>query len=446
MEKGTVTQYDDEFNGVIINEKGIAISVPGALVGEEIHYHIEHISPHAPKGWGRCDGLLNNISPDRVKPPCGVAWPVAGGCSGCPLMHVSDALEQKLKTQFVLNALQKAGVNYIHSLSFHSPAGTLNYRNRTDLVAAERGGRLVLGSYKPRSHDVIVTTFCPILRMPLNSIIKQVVRAANDLRIPACKPVVQISGALRYVSLFANENREVLVDLVCKSAAGYPPVWLESFAKRLMAFSPVRGVSYSLNDSPNNAIRVAPSQTICGVSRLTEHHGSTASLFSASGFTQLNTEIAAKIYQSAREWANMRANVVWDLYCGAGAFGRTFAPAKSLYGAEFSESAIEAARLVSQNDPFDTHFEVMDLEKVWPQWPEPDVVLVDPPRKGLSTNVIRHLLAMKPPAIFYMSCSPETFAQNVSALSESYVLERIEGFNMMPQTRHIELLGLLRKR
>ena len=444
--KGCITEYDDELNGVLIDEKGIKISIPGALKNEEIIYHIEHKSPHTNRAWGRCDGLLKP-SLQRCKPACPIAWPVAGACAGCPLMHCVPALQDELKKNLVLHALQNAGIQYIRDLTYHSDGPRTGYRNRTDLVAAEIGGKLILGAYKPRSHEVIETPTCRILRQPLNPVIQFIGKQANQHRIPAYRTTPQYAGALRYVSLFANDAGDVLVDLVCKSADGIKPEWLNKFAHTLKNFKAIKGVSYSLNDSPNNAIRTEPSQTIWGLVRLPEQHGHITTLFSASGFTQLNTHTAAQIYSCAKDWLPARPAIVWDLYCGAGAFGRTLQPYQALYGAEFSSQAIEAAKLSAQNESFKTHFEVLDLEKSWPQnWPQPDVILVDPPRKGLSTTVMNQLMQSQTPVIIYMSCNPESFAKNIAYMNKDFVLERIEAFDMMPQTKHVEVLGLLRRR
>ncbi|MBQ9244421.1 MAG: 23S rRNA (uracil(1939)-C(5))-methyltransferase RlmD [Proteobacteria bacterium] len=443
--EGIITEFDSDLNGILIQEtpKGsLKVAIPGALIGEKIRYHIEHKSPHEPKAWGRCDALLVP-APSRVTSPCPYAWPCAGACAGCPLMHISPALQAELKTNIVLDALKKAGINYIHKLLFHPADEPLRYRNRTDLVVAEMRGRLVLGSYKPRSHDILPTKQCIILRSPLNHIIAFVAKTANALQIPAWKNVNQPNGALRYVSLFANDAGHVLIDLVCKSAQSGEPAWLHGLADALLENASVKGVSYSLNDSPNNALRIAPSQTLTGVTHLTEHHGSTVSLFTASGFTQLNSDMAAKIYLSAKDWLPTRPKIAWDLYCGAGAFGRILSPLQALYGAEFSPSAIQAARQISQNDPFQTHFETLDLEQDWPDWPRPNVILLDPPRKGLSPKVIQNLSASRVDTLLYMSCNPDTMAQNIAALP-GYVIERIEAFDMMPYTRHVEALALLR--
>jgi 23S rRNA (uracil1939-C5)-methyltransferase len=359
-------------------------------------------------------------------------------------MHMNHELQSKLKKQFVLDSLNQAGIRHIRQISWHDAPSQLRYRNRTDLVYAEIRGKRILGSYMPRSHRIIATQACMILRAPLNQIIAHIVEIANKQAVPAYQNFPQPGGALRYVSLFANSKGKVIIDLVCKSADGSRPSWLMAFVKELSQFAPIEGISWSINDSPNNAIRVNPSECVWGKPRIPEYHHEVQSLFTASGFTQLNTEVAARIYETARDWFSQRPQVVWDLYCGAGAFGRSMRPARLLYGAEFNSPAIAAAQTVSANDPWQSQFEVIDLEKNWPQnWEFPDVILVDPPRKGLSNGVVQQLAKMHAP-IVYMSCNPVSFARNVASLAGKYILDKLEAFDMMPQTRHLEVLGLLR--
>lgn len=446
MPEGMITDYDDELNGVLVDEAKRRVSIPGALVGERIRYHIEHVSPHQPRAWGRCDALLVS-TPNRMKAPCKSSWPTSGACAGCPLMHIKSDHQVEIKKQLVLRTLHQAGLGYIRDLVWHQSPCPYHYRNRTDLVAAEMQGKLVLGSYKSHSHDIVPIRTCMILRPPQNQVLSFIVDTANRMRIPAARQGVQFGGALRFVSTFANDQGKVLVDLVCKSAGGSKPLWLDMFAGELREFSAIAGVSYSLNDSPNNAIRVSASELLWGQIRIPEHHQQTVSWFSASGFTQLNSEVAAQIYQTARQWLGNTPDIVWDLYCGAGAFGRSISPNRSLYGAEFNAPAIEAAKMAAKEDPFQTFFEVMDLEKKWPDhWPIPNVVLIDPPRKGISKCLLEHLDKSLIPTVIYMSCNPVSFAANTAALNQRYVLERVEAFDMMPQTRHVEILGLLRHR
>ena len=248
--QGNVVDFDDDFNGIVVLDDGCKVAIPGAIVGETVQFHIEHRSMHEPKAWGRCDGLVKTSNARILKTKCRTCWPTAGMCAGCPIMHIDDSTQAQMKRTAVERALAKAGITYIDEVPFVRADSVFHYRNRTDLVASEIRGRLVLGSYKPRSHDVIETKVCPILRPPLNQALAFIVSTARKMHIFASKPgVFFATGALRYVSLFANAEGKVLVDLVVNSAYGKVPNWIRPFANKLKEFSPIVGVSYSINDS-----------------------------------------------------------------------------------------------------------------------------------------------------------------------------------------------------
>lgn len=445
--EGMIEKLTPEGDGALTDVKGCLVSIPGTLPGEKVRYRVEHVSPHEKRVWASCCAVLQKC-PERREAPCRESWPTRGACGGCPLMHMNDALQAAFKKNLVLDVLKKNGLNYISDIEYVRSPNVLGYRNRTDLVAGVFRGRAMLGSYEPRTHRVVPTRRCPILRSPLSQALNACVNVMNEQHIPVFELGRNMRSTLRYVSFFANDAGDVLIDFVVMSDAGKRPEWVKRFAFALKdAFVRLQGVSFSINDSANNAIRIAPSTVLWGDSRLSEHYGELETRLCASGFTQLNSEVAAMVYASGRDWLGHKSHVVWDLYCGAGSFGRTLAPTHRLFGAEFSERAIETAEQLAQNDPWASVYEVMDLEKVWPDhWTRPDVILVDPPRKGLSELVIQKLCEMHGTDLIYMSCNPESFAKNAAKLDPFYVIERIAAFDMMPQTRHVELLALMRPR
>lgn len=448
INKGIIETLTSDGDGALTDERGCLVSIPGTLPGETVEYRVDHVSPHEKRAWAMCCAV-KAPSPDRVMPRCESCYPVRGQCGGCPIMHMGAQLQSAFKKKTVLDALQAAGINYIRDLEYVEAPSPFGYRNRTDLVAGMMRGRPVLGSYEPRSHKLIVTKYCPILRQPLNQAIAACVATMTKEHIAIYEPGRSSLGALRYVSFFANDAGEVMVDLVVTSGADHKePQWLRRFATSLReAFARISGITFSINDSPNNALRVAASELIWGEPTLIEHYNALETRLSASGFTQLNSDVAAKIYASARDWLERPARVVWDLYCGVGSFGRTMAPTHRLFGAEFSPTAIKTAQSLAPKDAWQSVYEVINLEKEWPgHWTRPDVILVDPPRKGLSQLVIDKLAEIKGADVFYMSCNAESFAKNVAKLDPSYEILRLAAYDMMPQTRHVELLAHLKHR
>jgi len=164
-----------------------------------------------------------------------------------------------------------------------------------------------------------------------------------------------------------------------------------------------------------------------------------------AGFAQLNAEAAGALYELAGSWLT-GAETVWDLYCGMGAIGLhgvVVGGVSKLFGAESSASSIAEARSVAATLPVQAQFEVMSAAEAFAAgWERPDAVVVNPPRKGLEAAVLAGLLALRPATIIYMSCNPDSFARDAGRLmAEGYTLDEVSAHDLLPQTRHTELLA-----
>jgi 23S rRNA (uracil1939-C5)-methyltransferase len=193
---------------------------------------------------------------------------------------------------------------------------------------------------------------------------------------------------------------------------------------------------------------------LSGTPQLRERLGGLEFLVSPEAFFQTNTEMAEKLYGVAAELARLRGHErVFDLFCGIGTIGLTLAArAREVVGVEIVEAAvadaIENARL---NDVLNARFYAGDIRLAMRDLVEeagrPDVVVVDPPRAGLSQKVVRRILEAQPSRIVYVSCNPTTLAPNAAQMVEAgYALERVRPVDMFPQTPHIECVALLEKR
>ncbi len=174
---------------------------------------------------------------------------------------------------------------------------------------------------------------------------------------------------------------------------------------------------------------------------------------SAGAFMQTNTVMAERLYAIAIEFAGLRPDdIVWDLYCGAGAIGLLAAPAAAaVYGIEISEESIAGARAnAERNGIANAEFIAGDVARsvrpLLERVPRPDVAFVDPPRSGLTPKAVRRVLELAPERLVYVSCNPTTFAPNARQLVDGgYVLERVRPLDMFPHTPHIECVALLRR-
>lgn len=350
-------------------------------------------------------------------------------------MHMDAALQAKHKLALVHTALQNAGIQHIHNIPYHNAPQSLHYRNRSDwAVAKTRSGKIIVGAFAPNSHDLVALSRCLVLRREISALLSTLGFQLNQTKMP----VWPENNGLRYISAFANHQGQILLDFVFGGEPSATP--FDSLCTKLLKSSAIKGISYSINNSPHNAIRTQCSQRVFGEETLPEPLGSISSQLSASNFTQLNSAVASQIYQTVTQWAG-KCRVVWDLYCGSGAMGRNIDVQKFLYGAELSARSIEQAQLSAQNDPWDHLYEALDLQTQWPGAEKPNLILVNPPRKGLSALII-HQLRQNPVRLLYMSCNPESFAQNAKALYPMLQLTRLEAFDMLPHTLHTEVLGL----
>jgi 23S rRNA (uracil1939-C5)-methyltransferase len=171
-------------------------------------------------------------------------------------------------------------------------------------------------------------------------------------------------------------------------------------------------------------------------------------------FFQTNTLHLPNLITRALDRADLRpTDVVWDLYCGTGTLTLPAAQrAKHVIGAELSESSIADARAnAERNSINNVAFHTVDLHvpsamDVLRSLPQPDVILIDPPRNGMHEQVVRHILAVAPERLIYVSCNPATMARDCAILAELYDVVEVTPVDMFPQTYHVEAVGVLRRR
>ena len=436
----SIETLSEEGHGVALT-KGFEFRVAGAAPGDQIEARISHISPHKKVVWADLIKAYYR-GDDFIRPTCHHAAPTRGKCGGCPLMHLTNDSQNYFKLQQVNRALTDLIDN--HKIKLNSASPTLGYRNRAHfVVTANANKRIRLGSYEPRSHRVARMDGCQTARPIISDTAKWLETTLTEKNIP----VYPQKDGLRYLTLRANHQKKLLVELIHN---GNKPKWLKPLVLILSQRQEILGISASVNESTGNAMRVAPARALHGADCLPEKVGKITLWASADSFTQLHSDMAVKIYQRAAEWAGSVKNI-WDLYCGIGGFGLTLAASKNksvlLKGAESHPAAVAFAKKSALTNKLKGIFKVSDLSKGWPDFmplqDPPDIILVNPPRRGLDGPVLEALGKCKTPVI-YMSCNPHSFARDVKQLQKSgRTLKKVEAFDMLPQTRHVELLGLL---
>jgi 23S rRNA (uracil1939-C5)-methyltransferase len=426
--------------------ESFVLHVAGALPGERVIATVTHVSPHVHAGQGQAWALLDQIeeaSPDRDAPPC----PVHGACASCPLMSWAYPAQLHWKRDCVVQALathpELTQVPIAECVASPLPLG---YRGNAKLVyGKDRDGRLVLGAYAPRSHDIVDMAGCPLSEPAL----LEVADALHKLLLErAVEPFDEVrrTGVLRYVLMRANAAGKVLVTLVTGRA---PWPQAQSLANALAAACPaVCGVVHNVNPSTGNALLGDEEHLLWGEAFIEDEMGPARVRLGSRSFAQANRQIAGMAYAmivSAAEKLGALDRVV-DAYAGAGGIALSLAPlAAEVIAIEENSAAVTTAQaLVESSTGTHVRFVAGDAAEHLAQAGRADVVILNPPRKGCSPAVLAAVAKLAPRMVAYLSCNPETLARDLVALARmGLACASVTPFDMLAHTPHVEALALL---
>jgi 23S rRNA (uracil1939-C5)-methyltransferase len=431
---------DDEGAGVGTHD-GLRVHVAAALPGERVSATLLHVSTHRPEAWARLD-QIEAPSPSRRAHACAAF----GSCGGCVLQHLDVGAQLAWKAARLSGALAAhptlAGVTVAEGVP--SPRA-LGYRNRAKLVCARGAdGDVVLGAYAPRSHDVIDLRGCRVTEATLEETADELRRLLTTAGV-APYDERTFTGDLRHVVLRSNHAGQVLAILVV-ARPGLPGV--AALARALRAARPgVAGVVENVNRTRGNVIFGAEDRVLEGEGALEERVGEVRLRLSPRAFFQANREVAALAYAAiARELAVRPGERVVDAYGGVGGIGLTLARAGAeVLGIEEHDGATsDATASAALNGLPNARFVTGDVAVRLREVERADVVVLNPPRKGCAPSALAEVARLRPRAVAYLSCDPDTLARDLAALVErGYRVRSVTPFDMMPHTPHVEALAVL---
>jgi 23S rRNA (uracil1939-C5)-methyltransferase len=446
----TATELDEAGCGVGTSE-GRRVHAVDLLPGERAEIAIDHASPHRPEAWGRIVRRLGATSPDRVAPAC----PAFGRCGGCVWQHLDYPAQLAGKRVRLAEALAdvpavRAGVAIGEVRP--SPAA-LGYRNKGKYVAGRAGDHLVLGAYAPRSHHVVDTIGCRVVAPIIDEVATWVRGAAERAQLVPYDERAR-TGELRYV-IVREAAGDVLVALVV--ASGAPRAKLERVASALARHAAVRGVVAIANDRRDGAIVPSGSsaQVLLGHGHLVEQLAGVTVAVGAGEFVQVNRVQAAAMYARVAELAldgTPPGATAVDLFAGLGGIGLHLARAgMHVVSVEIDPEAVAQLRRAAERAQLPLEALAGDAAELAPELRErfaspPAVVVVNPPRKGLSDGARELLVALAAPTIVYVSCGPESLGRDLVALAaHGWAPDAIEPFDLMPGTAQVETVVRLRR-
>ena len=418
--------------------------VPNLLPGESAWVEIMHRSQHQARAWAAIAERDGEPSPSRTRPLC----PAHGICGGCAWQHLDADGQLEQKRLLVETAFKSALTNPppVPTPLASKPA---RYRNKGKYVVARVGDEIVLGAYKPRTHQVVSTLGCQIVEAAIDTVAVRVAACATQLCVPVFDESKSESTGLRYVILRSNREGEVLALLVCTSDT--PAEGMAALANELDAHDAVAGVLRCDNDLRSGALLTEHITSLCGAPTMAERICGATVPLGPSAFWQLNRDQAEQAYADLATSLALPAGArVVELYCGVGAI--SFALARAGYnvlGIESDAAAVAIATQVAAESGLDAQLQfacgdatVVDATTL----AGADAIVVDPPRKGLGQRGRQQLIDAHPATIAYLSCGPQSLAEDLAALVEAgYRIETLRLYDFMPGTAQVESLVLLRR-
>ena len=420
---------------------GFAVFVPHALPGENVSAHVIKVTS------GYAVAKLTEIlqeSPDRVPPECGAFL----RCGGCALQHMSYDAQCKAKQKQVQDALERVGG--FHGVQVQPIIGMQNpwrYRNKGSFPLGLEGEGVSFGFFAPRSHRLIPLNDCPIQNPVVISVAQAVKRWAEACGIEPYNEEKD-TGILRHAMARVAKDGKVMAVVV---TTGPLPNKERLIAELAGQVKNLCSIVHNTNGRQSNVILGEEYHVIWGQDRLDCELCGLHFMVSAASFLQVNNEQTEKLYKTALDFLDLQGGeTVVDAYCGIGTISLLLAQsAGRVIGIENVPQAVNDARHnADMNGIVDAEFLCEDAERALPRLVQaglrPDVVVLDPPRKGCEEPALQAIANCGASKILYISCNPATLARDAKYLADAgFEIKKVQPIDMFPQTMHVETVVLM---
>jgi 23S rRNA (uracil1939-C5)-methyltransferase len=373
-------------------------------------------------------------------------------CVGCPFIKVPYPEQLRRKRESVSRALgEYANLAGVEMLPMVPSPRRVGYRTRVKLVVRKNRGQIAIGLYVPQSHRVVDISACPVHPKPVNQVVFYLKRKLLELGIEPYDERND-SGILRYLDFrYSVARQEVSVALVTRHA-GFPQGAI--LARALQDRFPfITGVIQNVNENRGNVIWGSNFRTLSGCDTIMERIGDLKMVFPAGVFSQANPFTARRLYEQVFAMAALTGQEnVLDLYCGVGPIALFLAPAaRQVWAIDDNELSIATAKQNARrngrgNCRFSAGDVAAEVKRLTQNLPMIDLIVLNPPRKGVQVAALDAVVAADAPRIIYVSCEPSSLARDLDRLnSVGYRIDPIQPFDMFPQTEEVESVALLTK-
>ncbi len=430
---------------------GFPFFVKDTVIGDVVAVTVTKVKKNY--GYARLKEVLVP-SPDRVDPPC----PVARQCGGCKIQQLAYDRQLEYKFDLVKSCLERiggfAGADRLME-PIYGMEDPWHYRNKAQFpVGGDRQGRLVAGFYAGRTHTIVANRDC-LIQAPVNrEILDLVLMHMEKYKIEPYHETGH-TGLVRHIlTRVGYHTGQIMVCLVLNGKAD-SFAGIKKLARDLAGIEGMTSLVVNSNMERTNRILGPACQTVWGQDYIEDYIGEVKYQIGPLSFFQVNPRQTEVLYGKALEYADLSGHeTVWDLYCGIGTISLFLAGrARKVYGVEIVEAAVEDARRNAAVNGFENvEFFAGKAEEVVPAHFEktgdhPDVIVVDPPRKGCDSRLLETMLAMAPEKIVYVSCDPGTLARDLKILCfKDYELKKVAVVDQFAHSCHVETVVRLDRR
>ena len=441
-----VERLSSDGSGVAHSPEGETVFIPGAAPGDEARVRI--VKDCKRYAFGILDEVLTP-SPDRIPVDCAVAGP----CGGCSLRHLDYAAELRAKQENVADAFARIGGLDVPVLPIVGSPEIDRYRNKVQFpVGTDKDGRPCIGFYAGRTHRIVPCPDCRLQPGVLNEIGNTLCAFFAEKGIHPYNEETG-KGLVRHIFLRRGAHSgQIMVCLVC-TRAKLPSA--EELCTRLKeAFPDIVTILLNVNAKNTNVILGSETHTLYGQGYIEDTLCGVPVQLGPLSFYQVNTLAAEQLYGIAAECAQLTPDdLLLDLYCGMGTIGLSMADhCRELVGVEIVPEAIESAKAnaarmgaaVSAKSRFFCADAGQAAAQLAAEGLHPDVVMLDPPRKGCDEATLSAVVRMAPRRVVYVSCNPATAARDAAWLEQNgYHAEKVQPVDLFPRTKHVETVVLL---
>lgn len=438
----TIMDYGYEGEG-IAKIDNFTVFVHGAMKAEKVKILIVKVnSSHA---FGK---ILEIIEPAKARKTSDCN--TYKRCGGCNLRHMEYEETLSLKKDIVQNLVNKTleqKVDVKETIGMEKP---FLYRNKAQYpVGYNKNNEIVTGVYAARTHEIIELDHCAIQKPISQEIAKFIISFMKENGITAYNEKTR-QGAIRHIVVKVGIHTGEVMCVIVTNEKNIPKEkqLIEALKEK---FEKIKTIVKNINQKDTNVIMGKENEVLYGKGYIQDKLGDFIFNISPLSFYQINPPQTEKLYNTAIKNANLtKEDVVLDLYCGIGTIGTFASPyVKKVYGIEIVEQAVEDAKENAKLNKIDNiEFFCGDVEQILENVLKkekglPNVIFVDPPRKGLDKHTIENILKIKPERLIYISCNPATLVRDLKEFEKTYEIKEIQPVDMFPFTSHVECVAVL---